>query len=436
MMDQNLLERILTISRRMAATRALTPLLDYVMDEAIKLVGAERGFIVLTQPDGSLDFRVTRNVKGEKVSDAGDQISRSILDQVLTTREPILLGDAMSDPGFAKFESVVNLKLRSIMCVPLMAHAECIGAIYVENRSIRGQFDRDDLAPLILFATQAAISIDNARLYENLERRVASRTAQLKQAMLQVEESWTEAIEANRLRTVWLSNVTHDLRGSLSILDGTLTLLRMDKVGPLNRRQSELIDKAKSAITHTLDLINDLFDLSKLESGGLTLYPEQIPLAEFLRSVYRVGLGLPWPEKVTFELDIPAQLPEIVIDPGRIRQVLLNLVSNAHKFTHNGRVTMSARHIVDENELLFAVADTGEGIPADKLDRLFERFHQVDENDERRQAGSGLGLAICHALVEMHGGRIWVESNPGAGANFQFTLPLTSPPAKSNNQNP
>ncbi|MEW5957718.1 MAG: ATP-binding protein [Chloroflexota bacterium] len=432
-MDQNLLENILSISRRMAETRAVAPLLDYVMDEAIKLVGAERGYIVLTRPDGSLDFRVIRNLAGEQSRDASDQISRSVLNQVLTTGEPLLLSDAMSEPGFDKFQSVVNLKLRSIMCVPLLVHGESIGAIYVENRSIRGQFDKKELAPLILFGTQAAISIENATLYEDLERRVASRTAQLNRAKQQVEESWAEAIEANRLRTVWLSNVTHDLRGSLSIVDGTLTLLQMDQVGPLNDKQGELIGKARSAIIHTLDLINDLFDLSKLESGGLTLYPEEVPLAEFLHSVYRVGLGLAWPDTVAFELNIPPALPDMIIDPGRIRQVLLNLVSNAHKFTTSGSVVISAYYQPHQSEVLFEVTDTGEGIPPDRLDRLFERFHQADENLERRQAGSGLGLAICHALVEMHEGRIWVESTLGKGSSFKFTLPLIPPAADGGN---
>jgi signal transduction histidine kinase len=315
----------------------------------------------------------------------------------------------------------------------LKARGESIGAIYVENRSIRGQFSEQDLPPLILFSTQAAIFIENAELYESLERRVAARTGQLKQAMQQVEESWSEAVEANRLRTVWLSNVTHDLRGALSIIDGTLTLLQMDQVGPLNRRQQELLAKADSAVNHTLDLINDLFDLSKLESGGLSLYPEEVSVAELVNSVYHVGLGLSWPEAVSLELDIPPDLPPMVIDPGRIRQVLINLVSNAHKFTQEGQVIMSARHLPDQDAVLFAVADTGEGIPSDKLEQLFERFQQVDENNQRRQTGSGLGLAICRALVEMHGGRIWVESAVGEGATFKFTLPLTPLPALLDN---
>ncbi len=117
----------------------------------------------------------------------------------------------------------------------------------------------------------------------------------------------------------------------------------------------------------------------------------------------------------------------MLIDPVRIRQVVLNLLSNAYKFTTQGSVMLYAEYRPDDKEVLIGVKDTGEGIAADKLDRLFKRFQQVDDNEERRRQGSGLGLAICRELVEMHSGRIWVESKPGIGSNFMFSLPLTPP---------
>ncbi|MCP4710950.1 MAG: GAF domain-containing protein, partial [Planctomycetes bacterium] len=139
-MDPHLLEKILNISRRMAATRALTPLLDYVMDEAIKLVGAERGFVVLLQADGSLNFRIKRGRDGRELKNVEDQASKSILNKVIQTNEPLLSFDAMTDARFERAKSVTDLKLRSIMCVPLTVYGDTIGAIYVENRSIRGRF--------------------------------------------------------------------------------------------------------------------------------------------------------------------------------------------------------------------------------------------------------------------------------------------------------
>ncbi len=415
-MEQSLLQRILDISRHMAETRALEPLLNYVIDEAIQLVGAERGYIVLVQSDGSLEIRVKRGQGGETLVDEDDPISKSVFNEVVESGKSVIIRDAINDPQFGTAQSVICLQLRSIMCVPFVARGETIGAIYVENRSIRNRFKEDDLPPLTLFANQAAVAIENAAINDELEARVAARTKEL-------ERSWSEVIEANRLRTVWLSNVAHDLRAPLGIVTASLSFLQEGGLGPLNPNQLEWIGKSLKATQHTSSLTNDLFDLFKLETGGLSSEREMVSMHEFLQNVYDVGLGLPWPEKVTFELNISPPLPHLYIDPLRIRQVLLNLLSNAHKFTAQGSVTLFARYQADRQEMLLGIKDTGEGIAADQVGRLFQRFQQVDQDAKRRRQGAGLGLAICRELVEMHGGRIWVESELGAGSSFMFTLP-------------
>ncbi|MCB0155182.1 MAG: GAF domain-containing protein, partial [Anaerolineae bacterium] len=147
-MDPDLLENVLNISRHMAQIRNLSPLLDYVVDEAMKLVGAERGFVVLVEPDGSLDFRVKRSLDGTDIPDAEFQISKSVLNQCIKTGEPQLLYDAMNSPEFGGARSVMDLQLRSIMCVPLTSRGKNIGAIYVENRTVKARFDKKDLPPL------------------------------------------------------------------------------------------------------------------------------------------------------------------------------------------------------------------------------------------------------------------------------------------------
>jgi signal transduction histidine kinase len=149
---------------------------------------------------------------------------------------------------------------------------------------------------------------------------------------------------------------------------------------------------------------------------------------EFLQNVYNVGLGLTWPRAVTFKIDVSPPLPDVCIDPVRIRQVLLNLISNAHKFTSQGEVTLHAHYQAGQEEVVIGVADTGEGIAADQIERAFQRFQQVDNNPKRKRLGTGLGLAICRELVELHGGRIWVESTLGVGSDFLFTLPLNCVP--------
>jgi len=162
--DQHTLERILDLSSRMAETRALKPLLEYAMDEAMKLVGAERGYIVLLTEGGTLDFRVMRSADATPMDDGQDQISTTILDKVIITGQPIIVEDASTDSELGRAKSVALLKLRSVMCVPLIARGEVIGAIYVENRTIPGRFSEGDQFPLTIFANQAAVAIENAAL--------------------------------------------------------------------------------------------------------------------------------------------------------------------------------------------------------------------------------------------------------------------------------
>lgn len=432
MKEDRLLERILEVSRHMAEIRALTPLLSYVTDEALKLVGAERGFVVLVEPDGTLDFRVMRHQDGRDLSKGRDQISFSLLQRVISSGQPLVLSDAMNDSNFSVIESVISLRLRSIMCVPLMSRGDTLGAIYVENRSISNQFSEDDLPPLTVFANQAAVAIENAALNESLEAQVDARTQQLRQAMEQVEKGWSEAIESNSLRTVWIVNTTHDLRSSLGIVTTSLSMLIDGFFGDINDDQRRWLSKSYEATEHTLGLINNLYDFFKLKSGRITLSREMVDLQEFLEKTYEVASGLPWFPGVVLNLDIDGRLPEMAIDPLRVRQVLLNLLSNAQKFTTHGSVTIHARFSEADRLVVLDVTDTGDGIAVEKFDQLFKRFQQVDDNQQRRRLGTGLGLAICRQLVDMHGGRIWVESQLGVGSKFAFTLPLLEPRSDEN----
>ncbi len=423
-METSLLLQILDVSRRMAEMRAFTPLLNYVVQQAIQLVGAERGYLVLPLPDNSLDFRVTLDLQGRAVPHAEDQISRSILKKVLDSGEPLVVRDAVADPSFSSAQSVMALNLRSVMCVPLISYGRAIGALYVENRSLRNRFKEDDLPPLVLFGHQAAAAIENAALNDDLADRVAARTRELQAANQQLEQSWREATEANRLRTVLLSKVAHDIRAPLSMADNVLEALESGLLGLLTDAQREWLGKARAALDRSLRLTRDVSQLANLELGGLQLALENVALSEFMQNAYDLARGLRWPEGVEFRLDLGPDLPTIQIDPARIEQVIFNLLSNAIKFTVRGSVTLQACYDAVNAEAVISVIDTGEGIPADQLGNLFERFQQVDPNLVRRRQGSGLGLSICKELVEMHHGRVWAESTLGVGSSFKFALPL------------
>lgn len=424
-MDAKTLETVLNISHHMAQNRNLNPLLNYAMEEAVNLVGAEAGYLVLLESDGTLTFRAAYSRDGSKSAVPDDAISGTILGEVIRTGKPLVLRDAGIDPNFANATSVVLLRLRSVMCVPLLVRGGVIGAIYVENRSIEGRFGEANLPPLLLFANQAAIAIENARLNDELEERIAERTRQLERAITQVETAWQQAVEVNRMHTEWLGKITHDMRAPLSVVISALTLMQEGEFGAVEGEMLEWVTRALDATNRALVLSNNVFDLAKLEMGGLRLYKEPIDPVAFLQGIFNIGMGLPWAEGVSFRLEIPAELPSITIDPGRIHQVIINLLSNALKFTEAGEVVLHAE--LGSEMLIVGVRDTGNGIALDAQERIFERFYQAPQTLDKRRSGTGLGLAICQELVEAHGGQIWVESEPNAGSDFLFTLPYNAP---------
>lgn len=427
-MDESLLTYILQISRKMAEMRRLSSVLNYALEEAMQLVGAERGYVVLISNDGSLDFRVKLDGSGQEIAHPEDQISRSILQEVVSTGEPLILRNAMQNERFGQADSVVVLGLRSIMAVPLISRGDTIGAIYVENRAIRNRFSQDDAVPLVVFANQAAVAIENAALNDELETRVQARTRQLEQATQRLEESWHKAVESNRVRTVWLSQIAHDLRAPLGIASGALSLLNEGVLGSINAEQREWVEKSLHSVLHAATLTEDIFDLSRLEEGQIRLHMEPVNTERFLNDVYELAQGLPWAGGVQLSLEIANPLPWATFDAVRIQQVLFNLLTNAQKFTRQGSVVIRAEQQPDLESIHISVSDTGQGIPPDRVEILFKRFRQIDDSANRQQQGAGLGLAICRELVNMHHGKIWVNSEPGTGSTFTFSLPTNLPP--------
>ncbi len=423
-MENNELARVLQISQRMAETRTLAPLLEYTIDEAIDLAGAQRGYLVLVKHDGSLDFRVSRDNTHSPITDPADQISISILGKVIQSGQPQLFRDAIHDPRLKRSASVVALKLRSVMGVPLISRGVILGAIYVENRKASGIFKDDDLAPLAIFANQAAVAIENAILNEELETRMVIKTAELRKALDQLEERWQAERAENELRTIMLGTIAHDVRVPLALACTAMALLEDTTFGALTGEQREWARKARDATRFALDMLEDVFDLAKLDLGVLELDKDSTPLVDFLKEIYEIAQAFNWPEGVEFVAQVPSALPAIAIDKGRIRRVIFNLLSNSLKFITSGSVTLYAESQPEQRRVLVGVRDTGEGISEEDQRRIFKRFEQADPNVVRRKKGVGLGLAICREFVEMHDGQIWVESAPGQGADFKFTLPV------------
>jgi len=429
---EEFLMRLLSVSHKMAGMRSVDPLLSYITDEVVALVGAERGYIVLINDDGSLNFKVRRHVDGSNIRFDVDAISRSVLDEVIRTQESVVVRNALMDPTFGDAMSVMNMQLRSIMCSPLIVQNRIIGAIYVENRSQSGRFVKKDAVPLEFFSNHAAVAIENAYLNENLETLVEERTSALVAAK-------DDAEAAARAKSVFLSTMTHELRTPMNGVLGMTSLL-MDT--PLNEEQQELIDTIRISGDTLLTLISDILDFSKIEAKKIELDPVAFRLESCIEQamflVMATAAGKRLHLAYTIDEDVPLNL---VQDITRIRQILTNLLGNAVKFTDQGQVAVHVsladspaliapdERGVNERRIKFTVADTGIGIPDERISRLFQPFSQAESSTNRHYGGTGLGLVICKRLCELMGGKIEVESEVGVGTSFSFFINAKVNPA-------
>jgi len=252
------------------------------------------------------------------------------------------------------------------------------------------------------------------RHYERMEEIVAERTSELAEAKERAES-------ADRLKSIFLATMSHELRTPLNSIIGFSGILQQELAGPLNEEQKKQLGMVRSSSKHLLNLINDVLDISKIEAGELIVAMEPFDLRRVIENVFRTVSPLAEEKGLTLELDVAPAVGEITGDKRRVEQVLLNILSNAVKFTEKGNVRMKCR--VREGEVLFRVADTGIGIKLKDIDTLFKPFQQIDTHIDRKYEGTGLGLSISRKIVEMLGGKIWVESEWGKGSVFSFTLP-------------
>lgn len=413
-MNTKLLTELLQISQQMSMTHDFTELITLALQKTLDIVPAERCYLVLGGADGVLDYHARLLKEGLDNDPEHDVLSRSIYNEVLRTGKPVVITDAQSDERYATSTSIRELSVRSVMCAPLAVSGKVIGAIYVENRSFEGAFHEEDIEPLIFFANHAAVAIENSRIINTLEERVAERTREL-------ESRWNEAVESNKMRTLLLGQLVHDMRTPLSIIGLSISSILSPVYGPLTERQGRTLNRGMEGVRQLTALVDNMFDISKLDMNVLTLNQETVDLTDFLERMYQMGLSLPWQENVSFEQKLEIKNVYVLIDPVRIQQVVMNLLSNALKFTQSGQVVLHAA--IHDTEVHIGVTDTGAGIPLEEQKYVFERFHQISENNPYKASGAGLGLAICHDLVEKHGGRIWVNSAPGEGSDFVFSLP-------------
>jgi len=278
-----------------------------------------------------------------------------------------------------------------------------LGVLDVHSREA-DIFTREEIATMEVLAAQLAIALQNARAF-----REQQETAQ-------------RLREVDKLKTQFLANMSHELRTPLNSIIGFSRVILKGIDGPLTEMQKADLTSIHGSGQHLLGLINNILDLSKIEAGKMEINPEEIDLGPIIKQVMSTAIALVKDKPVKLRTDIADNMPLVWADPTRIRQICLNLVSNACKFTDEGEVLIRA--FASTDKITVRVSDSGIGIPKEDLGKVFEEFTQVDASTTRKVGGTGLGLPISRHFVEMHKGQIWVESDFGRGSTFSFAIPI------------
>jgi signal transduction histidine kinase len=558
--QQQRLAALYDVSRLIGSSLDLQIVLDQVMDAIIKLTGAERGFLMLLDDDGNLVARVARNIDQQTLESGEFHVSRTVTRQVVDNGQPVLTTNAQEDPRFAGKASVIANALRSIMATPLRVRGRVTGVIYVDNRARAGLFKLEDLAALDTFAGQAAVAIDNARLFAETDEALQARVEELS-SLRRVDRELNEAIgegqvlavtlkwatrmagaengalglieystegetvlrvaacydsneeldgfntgaviplhaestlarvlsgsqpqhgetheaqnvlfvpvyhenqpigtiiltgdhdfteeerdlvgrmaaraaiaiqntrlfeavkAADRAKSEFVSVVAHELKTPMTSIAGYADLLRM--AGPVTTQQSEFISRVKDSVTRMQVLVTDLSDISRIESGNLRMeFGPVNPTEALVAACDSIRTQIEERGHRLVEA-IPPDLPPVLADRNRLNQVLLNLLSNAYKYTPDGgTITLSAAR--QANHVAFSVADTGIGMSADEVARLGTKFWRADNDRTLSQPGTGLGFAITRNVVALMGGVLTIQSAPGQGSIFTFTIPVAA----------
>ena len=329
--------------------------------------------------------------------------------QAIRTRQLQVLFDVTANVDGAAAELARQLNLQDAAYTPLTSRGQVLGLLELGRQKGSSVLDEGALSFLEVVATNLGVAVENARLYQS-----AVETAERLE-------------EVDRLKTQFLANMSHELRTPLNSIIGFSRVILKEIDGPLTDMQKTDLQTVYESGQHLLSLINNILDIVKIEAGKMEISIEEVDLKPIITSVMSTAVALVRDKGIDLQTSLPDDLPIIRSDSRRVRQVLLNLVGNSAKFTEEGFIRVEAKS--DEKEVTISVVDSGIGIPQDKLAMIFEAFTQVDASSTRRAGGTGLGLSICQSFVEMHGGRIWVESEFGKGSTFAFALPIAGPPS-------
>jgi signal transduction histidine kinase len=395
------------VSQAVNSTLDIQTVLSTIVAKAVQLSTTDAGAIY-TFDEARQEFRLraTYGMSEEMIQAIADQhitVNDANMGIATTQRRPVQIPDVHNEPQTPMNAIILREGYRAVLVMPLLRPDRIVGALVVRRKQ-PGEFPKGIVDLLDTFAVQSVVAIQNARLFR------------------EIEEKGRELEVASKHKSQFLANMSHELRTPLNAILGYTELILDSIYGDVPEKAHAVLQRVQVNGRHLLGLINDVLDLSKIEAGQLTLSLGDYSLGDVVNGVVAAVEPLAAEKRLAFRAEIAPDLPSGRGDERRLSQVLLNLVGNAIKFTDKGEVKIAAS--TADGTFTVAVRDTGPGIAASDQAKIFEEFQQADNSSTRQKGGTGLGLAIAKRIIEMHGGRLWVESSLGEGSTFSFTLPV------------
>src|SRR5512136_1326841 len=404
------LQRILEISQILTSTYDLDELLQIILAAATELTRTETASILLLD-DGATELRFAASTGSyrDKLMTMRVPVEGSLAGTILRSGEPMVFDNVQQDPRhFDGVDKQIGFESRSMLGVPLLMRDRPVGVLEAWNKLDSSPFSEEDGQVLMTLAAQAAVAIENARLITALQK------------------AYEQLNRVDQIKSDFIAIASDELRTPLGLILGYAAMLKEDLKNPDTMQQ---LDVVMSSALRLRDLIDDMVNVQHIEEGRAKLVLTEFALQDLVQRVVEAVNELYVAKEQEMLINLPPQPLSLTADIEKITLVLNNLLTNAIKFTDaRGRIMLTAER--KNGEVQVHIADTGIGIPAREVERIFDRFYQVEPHLTRTHGGLGLGLAIAKGMVELHGGKIWVESIEGLGSRFSFSLPVEGPVGK------
>jgi len=393
-----------TLSTQITSSLSLTEVLGSIVSILRLTLDCRSCSIFVLDPSGeTLRLEAASGPSSTWKGIARLQVGEGVSGRVIAEQRSIYVPDTQAETDFLYF----NPQIRSLLVVPLVVRGEVIGTLSIDD--VKPNAFDNEIRLLTIAAAQAAVAIENAQLYESLQDSYSK-----------LEKAYKELQELDKMKSEFVQNISHELRTPLTFINGYVELLQDGDMGALNEKQQTALDIVARKANALSQLVDDIISLQ--QTSRERIHFETLSLTELGHIGVQAASASADEAGIRLRDEIPEDLPPVRADKQRLSQVFDNLLGNAIKFSDAGD-TVTVRMIEEDAVILTEVQDTGIGIPADKLGRIFDRFYQVDGTTTRRFGGTGLGLTITKQIVEAHGGQIGVESEPGKGSTFYFTIP-------------